>query len=289
MESVKENAKSAILNYGNREAKEYVRDLVLGYANNLELSCYRQDFNIELTSYFEMNDEENRRGITEIKHITGMYEVWDSILEGAPGMIIDNCASGGRRIDLETTSRSIPLWRTDYRYGEVNGYQCHTYALNFFLPLHGTGVYGGDHYNFRSSMSSAMVTNWEVASRNGSLADMHRTIKQFKELRPYYMEDYYPLTGVKDLTADDVWLAYQLNRPSDNSGIVMAFRRRNSATENTSITVQLKGLNPTATYTVRNDNDGTTSEATGEQLAEGLTLNIANPLGSLMLQYAEKR
>ena len=103
------------------------------------------------------------------------------------------------------------------------------------------------------------------------------------------MEDYYPLTGVKDLTGEDVWLAYQLNRPSDNSGIVMAFRRRNSAPENTSITVQLKGLNPDITYTVHNDNDGTTSEATGKQLAEGLTLNIANPLGSLMLQYAEKR
>ena len=57
-------------------------------------------------------------------------------------------------------SRSAPLWRTDYRYGEVNGYQCHTYGLNFFLPLHGTGIYGTDDYNFRSSLSSTMVINW---------------------------------------------------------------------------------------------------------------------------------
>ena len=159
-------------------------------------------------------------------------------------------------------------------------------CLNFFLPLHGTGVYGGDHYNFRSSMSSAMVTNWEVASRNGSLSDMQRSIKQFKELRPYYMEDYYPLTGVNDLTADNVWLAYQLNRPSDNSGIVMAFRR--SQNDQDKITVQLKGLTDDQTYIIRNDNDGTTSEATGQQLAEGLTLYIAQPLGSLMLQYTAK-
>ena len=278
-----------LFNLGNKEALGWLCKYIGDMVEQNGIDYYRQDFNMAINGYWEANDAPDRIGISEIRHIEGLYAYWDYLLERFPNMIIDNCASGGRRLDLETMSRSLPLWRTDYHYGEVNGYQCHTYALNFFLPLHGTGVYGGDHYNFRSSMSSAMVTNWEVASRNGSLADMHRTIKLFKELRPYYMEDYYPLTGVKDLTGDDVWLAYQLNRPSDNSGIVMAFRRRNSAPENTSITVQLKGLNPTATYTVRNDNDGTTSEATGEQLAEGLTLNIANPLGSLMLQYAEKR
>ena len=100
------------------------------------------------------------------------------------------------------------------------------------------------------------------------------------------MEDYYPLTGVNDLTADNVWLAYQLNRPSDNSGIVMAFRR--SQNDQDKITVQLKGLTHDQTYIIRNDNDGTTSEATGQQLAEGLTLYIAKPLDSLMLQYTAK-
>ena len=29
---------------------------------------------------------------------------------------MSNPQVGGRRIDLETTSRSIPLWRTDYNY-----------------------------------------------------------------------------------------------------------------------------------------------------------------------------
>ncbi|MBR2501722.1 MAG: alpha-galactosidase, partial [Rikenellaceae bacterium] len=250
------------------------------------IDYYRQDFNMPINGYWEANDAPDRIGISEIRHIEGLYAYWDYLLERFPNMIIDNCASGGRRLDLETMSRSLPLWRTDYHYGEVNGYQCHTYALNFFLPLHGTGVYGGDHYNFRSSMSSAMVTNWEVASRNGSLSDMQRSIKQFKELRPYYMEDYYPLTGVNDLTADNVWLAYQLNRPSDNSGIVMAFRRSQNGQDK--ITVQLKGLTHDQTYIIRNDNDGTTSEATGQQLAEGLALHIAKPLGSLMLQYTAK-
>ena len=79
--------------------------------------------------------------MSEIRHIEGLYRFWDYLLARFPNMVIDNCASGGRRLDLETTSRSIPLWRTDYNYGEPNGYQNHTHSLNMFLPLNGTGTY----------------------------------------------------------------------------------------------------------------------------------------------------
>src|SRR5690606_33390243 len=103
--------------------------------------------------------------------------------------LIDNCASGGRRLDMETTARSAPLWRTDYHYGETNGYQNHTYGLNFWLPLHGTGIYATDHYNARSSMSSAMVINWEINSNRVSIPEMQRVIADYKKIRPYFYED----------------------------------------------------------------------------------------------------
>lgn len=168
--------------------------------------------------------------------------------------------------------RSAPLWRTDYRYGEVNGYQCHTYGLNFFLPLHGTGIYGTDDYNFRSSLSSAMVINWEITSIRGSIPDMQRVIAEYKELRPYFYEDYYPLTGLGDLTGDDVWLAYQLNKPSDGTGIVVAFRRKDNRQDST--VVKLRGLDPQQVYSVQNGNDGKIAAKTGKELADGLTLEI---------------
>ena len=31
-----------------------------------------------------------------------------------PKVWIDNCSSGGRRIDLETLTRSLPLWPSDF-------------------------------------------------------------------------------------------------------------------------------------------------------------------------------
>ena len=38
------------------------------------IDCYRQDFNFSPLSYWRKNDDFDRRGITEIKHINGMYQ-----------------------------------------------------------------------------------------------------------------------------------------------------------------------------------------------------------------------
>lgn len=273
-----------LFDLGNKQANEWLCKYIGDMIEENGIDYYRQDFNMPIARFWKAYDEPGRVGMREIRYVEGLYAYWDYLLERFPGMIIDNCASGGRRIDLETTSRSIPLWRTDYRYGEVNGYQCHTYGLNFFLPLHGTGVYGADNYNFRSSLSSAMVTNWELTAKRGSIGDMQKVLAEFKLLRPYFMEDYYPLTGLGDLTGDDVWLAYQLNRPSDKTGIVVGFRRKDN--KQNSIEVKLRGLDPNTNYVVRNENDGKEQTLSGQQLAEGITLSLDKPLDSILLRYS---
>lgn len=69
---------------------------------------------------------------------------------------------------------------------------------------------------------------------------------EFAAVRPYFYEDYYPLTGYGDMTGDDIWLAYQLLRPSDQTGYVVAFRRELSPDERQ--VVHFRGLEPEATY-----------------------------------------
>ena len=70
--------------------------------------------------------------------------MWDAIRASHPGLIIDDCSSGGRRIDLETLSRSVPLWRSDnagdavrtgrgVAYAELNMGRV-AYALSKALP-----------------------------------------------------------------------------------------------------------------------------------------------------------
>ena len=49
------NSNTRILNYGNNDAVEYVSSLLCKYIKTLDLSCYRQDFNIQLTDFFDMS------------------------------------------------------------------------------------------------------------------------------------------------------------------------------------------------------------------------------------------
>jgi alpha-galactosidase len=273
-----------LLDLGNPKALAWLIDHVSNFLRDEGVTIYRQDFNFDPWPYWKAMDAPDRVGIAEMKHIEGLYEFWDALLERQPGLLIDNCASGGRRIDLETTSRSIPLWRTDYNYWEPNGYQCHTYGLHFYLPATGTGNGDPRKYWFRSSMGGAVVMGWELTA-NFNLPAAIEDMAEFRELRDYLYGDYYPLTGYA--TGDDAWAAFQWDRPESGDGIVLAFRRPQAP--QAAITAKLGGLEPGSDYEVNYEDYGVVVVRSGKELAEGLTLKIAEAPGSMLIKYRKVR
>ena len=276
---------NALFNLGNDEARIWLTDYISEFLEMEGIDYYRQDFNFDPMPYWEANDKPDRIGISEIRHIEGLYAFWDSLLDRFPYLLIDNCASGGRRIDLETISRSSPLWRTDYQYGEPDGSQCHTYGLNFYLPLHGTGNFTVSPYHFRSNMSASMVINWDINSKEHSQSELQKYFQEFKRLRPYYYGDYYPLTTTENMTSDRVWLAYQLNRPEQKDGIVLAFRR--GACKDESIQVKLQGLDDEATYELLYEDYNLRIKNTGSELKAGIIISIPQKPASLLISYKQ--
>jgi len=275
-----------LFNLGNPAAREWLTKYISDFIRANGIDYYRQDFNFDPYPYWKYNDKPNRIGVTEIRHIEGLYAYWDALLSNFPNLIIDNCASGGRRLDLETITRSSPLWRTDYDYGEPNGYQSHTYGLNFYLPLHGTGNVTASVYTFRSSMSTAMVSNWDLYNGNNSQDLLQTITRDFKRLRPYYYGDYYPLTPNVKITTDSIWLSYQQNRPDHGDGIILAFRR--PACDVESITVKPKGLEINANYSVLFEDTGIKMIKTGAELMKGLLLQNKEKPGSLLIIYKKQ-
>lgn len=279
------NSENRLFDLGNREACDYLCKYIGDFMEENGIDYYRQDFNFGPDRYWNVKDQkEGRKGISEIRHIEGLYRFWDYLIARFPEIQIDNCASGGRRIDLETTSRSLPLWRTDYNYGEPNGYQNQTYNLSMFIPLNGTGLYKTDPYHWRSSISSAMALNWENTSRGvGHIKDMQKIVAKFKTIKQYYLEDFYPLCGNGNLTGDDCCIAYQLNKKNDNSGYVFAFRRGAEAAEK--MVVKLRGLLPDAIYKVTNEDTNSVMSYSGEELMEGVEIAFDKAPSSVLLFY----
>lgn len=282
-----------LYNLGNPEARRFLTDYISDRITEFGLGCYRQDFNMDPLPFWREADAPDRQGISEIKHIEGLYAFWDELLARHPGLIIDNCASGGRRLDLETIGRATPFWRTDGPRDAI-AHQCHTHGLLAWVPLSATSQdRPKDDYEFRSSMCSSLCLNWWV---NGDVSAERipdsfpfdwakKTLDQYLTYRDCYYGDYYPLTSYSQ--SSDVWMSYQLDRQDMGKGLVVTLRRPDSPYE--SAQLLLKELEPKATYKITNLDDGKFSEATGKELMErGLKISLLTRPGSALYRYERR-
>ena len=144
-----------ILDLGNAAAWAWLANHLDTMIRTQGLDWYREDMNGEGPApAWRKHDAPDRQGITENFYVQGHLALWDELRRRNPGLRIDSCASGGRRNDLESMRRAVPLLRSDFQFpemkGVVEGNQGHTYGLSFWLPFQGTGCYLYDLYSARS-------------------------------------------------------------------------------------------------------------------------------------------
>ena len=109
----------------------------------------------------------DRQGMTEIKHVMGYLAYWDELRRRHPEMLIDTCASGGRRNDLETLRRAVPLLRSDHLQPGISQ-QCHTYGIASWMPYFGQPMQ--DVWDNLYLMRSGLVPRTHLALRHAQEA-----------------------------------------------------------------------------------------------------------------------
>ncbi|MBN1420858.1 MAG: alpha-galactosidase, partial [Planctomycetes bacterium] len=182
------------------EARAWITELVGGYVAKAKLSWIRWDFNIDPLGFWRRADAPDRQGMTEIRYIEGLYAMWDELIARHPGLVIDQCASGGRRLDLESLSRGIPLWHSDSQCSGPNpaADQLQNAGLWRWLPMHGCGNFGLEPgYVFRSGMTTGNILcvgddkgHLSTANRETEAA-VERTVAIYRTVRPYFLGDFY--------------------------------------------------------------------------------------------------
>lgn len=278
-----------VLDYGVPGVVDHIFEVLEGLIDRLDIAVYRQDFNTDIGRCFDWRADRDpdRAGMAEIGHICGMYDLWDRLLRRFPGLMIDNCAAGGRRIDIETLSRSIPFFRSDYQCAvnptpEVT--QCHHSGVSAFLPYTGcTTKLKNDDYAARSCYSSSYGTGCYSAKfmdmTDEELAWAAHNAAEYRAVRKYFSADFYNHGSVKfDLTA---WCIWQYHDPGTDSGIVLAFRRGDSPFGEAQI--DLKGLTGGTYDLVFYDRNGTATLA-----GDCMTLTIREKRSSLLVEYKKK-
>jgi alpha-galactosidase len=271
-----------LLNLGNREAREWLTGHVDKLLTEQGIDLYRQDFNMDPLDYWRASDSAERQGITEIRHVEGYLAYWDELRRRHPDMLIDSCASGGRRNDLETMRRAVPLLRSDYILEPI-GQQCHTYGIASWLPFWGTGFNATDAYTFRSTLCPHITGCYDMRRNDIDYASARKLLAEWRSVAPMILYgDYYPLTPYSRETSQ--WMAWQFDRPDEGDGLVQAFRRPDSVYEVARL--RLRGLTPEATYAVRTADDGSETEVTGRDLMEpGIAVPIPDRPGAALLTY----
>ncbi len=268
-------------------ARRWLTDLLSARITEYAIDVYRNDFNIDPLPYWRENDAPDRQGMTEIRYVEGHYALWDELRARHPGLLIDNCASGGRRIDLETCMRSVPLWRSDTSCspGHPDWNQAQSWGLSLYLPLHTACGWTPAPYDFRSSATGGAICQWDYLNPEFPMDLAARTMAEARQNAGYWYGDFYPLTPCT--TTPEHWIAYQFHRPDLDAGLVLAFRRSQSPYP--AIEAPLRGLTADRQYRVEIVDEAGQAAVrmqSGGDLMAPWELRLPGKGSSLLIRYA---
>jgi alpha-galactosidase len=134
-------------------------------------------------------------------------------------------------------SRSVPLWRSDNTCDMVDKKpatilmaaiknQLMSAGLNRYVPFSTVGQMGATPYLFRSGFNAGIAFAEDVRPKDYPRDLLKQGIAEGKRIRKYFFGNFYPLLEVSASPRD--WCVMQYHRPTEDDGMVMAFRRHQS-------------------------------------------------------------
>jgi alpha-galactosidase len=291
-------------------------DLIVSRIQSMHLDILRQDMNGPgplpdwlLNDQFQSGNMGGiaRTGITEAGYVAGLYNFWDQLRFRDPNLLIDNCASGERRLDFEALSRTVPLWRSDRGLEGGPGWdpieqQNQMLGLSLWLPLQGRGSDSAAtstaqlQYKLRSGYgwTGVYAFPWRSISPDvltllqNEINRLYGTASPLPGATPLaeiFKGDYYPMRYDPGIPAignwdgsmaswvnDDIWVGWEFYRPDLQMGLVQGFRRSNNAP--TQFVFYPQGLTSTQAYLVTNLDTKAQQQISGNELMnQGITMS----------------
>lgn len=273
------------------ECRQWLTDHVCKLIQENGIKIYRQDHNFTPLEHWRKDEAEDRQGLKENLHVQGYLRYWDDLIERNPGLWMDSCASGGRRNDLETMRRAVPLHHSDYGYGE------HAVKLAFHRTLYAWIPYFKEHtlswdigekgrfdnqvdsFSFHCGMAAMLFPTLDIRRDDYDYALARGLIAVWRRAADLLLYgDYYPHTPFH--RSAEQWVAWQFDRPETGCGFVQGIRL--PGCPQATLTVQPKGILPEARYILENAESGETMDIAGSDLAhQGITFTLPARSGAI--------
>lgn len=289
---------------GSPEAREWAVKTLVKMVRDYHVDWLKWDHNM----YQPCSDWRHGHQATagDWAHTQGVYDVMQALLKEFPGLIIENCAAGGRRFDYGIMRFSRATWTSDatqpahvvrsHVFGASHAYPSQyltTWYVRSSQDLSSIGVEPAQIDSlFRSRMMGAfgisdVLSKWSPEiERSG-----RRSITLYKRLRRFLRGQKAWLTPQPTLYAPAMelpheWDAMQCWLPEEDESVIYAFR---SASPLNEITLVPKFLMPSRYYQVSDEDERIKPHrALGETLMRGGISIIGAGLNTSAILYIRR-
>jgi alpha-galactosidase len=274
------------LDFANPAVRQWATATVDRLVSRYRLDWIKIDYNIDVGDRFDpARSGESGRRLHD--HVAGYYAWLDAIRAAHPDLVIENCSSGGLRLDLGVMAHSHTAWLSDVvdpMASVALGYGCTVQFApeicnHWMVGDADSGVVnpakspGWWDFMLRVPMNgqfgiSGRISGWSPAVRKR----VAENVALYRRIRETIAgADVYHLTPAPSRNAPTGWTALQYVQPGGQRSVVLVYRLAKSSA---AITLRLRGLSPKATYEIIVDGQRL-PRATGTTLAtRGVRLRL---------------
>lgn len=280
-----------LVDFGNEDFINWYFDRASSIIDKGGISLYRQDYGINPAPIFSAVNTKDRIGIRENLYAQGYYKYWDMLIERYPNMMIDSCAAGGGRNDIESMRRSLPLHKTDHDYSNFTDKQAMHQSLFAWLPYFGTPVTGpdrcnkADEYELQSAYVPWVALGYNINNKRLEWDIIKKCTDEWMQIKDYFYCDYYPITNWSRKNTD--MRGWQFIDPNLQRGYFQLFRPERC--EESRINVKLHGLVEENIYSLVDTKGNLIVKETGQVLMEkGITVELEKRRSSIVVLINSK-
>jgi alpha-galactosidase len=223
-------------------------------------------------------------------HVTALYQVFETLRQQYPDLMIENCSGGGNRIDFgllrytETgwmDDRTAPSAHVRHNIQGLSAVFPPAYLLSFVTDDGVETLRGGPDLAlyFRSRMSGALgLSFWIYQFSETEIANIVREISIYKGMRTTLSVAAAALLSPQvGQTEAPEWDVIQASSPGSDALLIYAYQNALGAEK---VNVRPTGLKPDSTYAVSSVDVGFLGSATGTDImAYGIDV-VASPLSA---------
>ncbi len=219
------------LNLTRADVQDGLVLMLSNWIDKLDIRWLRWDYNQPPGAFWDRVDP---TGKVQFSYMEGLYRVRETLLSRFPNLNIENCASGGNRIDFGTLRHSCTMVISDHaedphicRLMQTGG--ARIFPANYMNSTFFIGADDGDGavgpLELISRMSGSMSLSGHIANWSTEhTAQVERYLDGYRSFRHLLMKDFYALTPYPRSEAD--WDVAEFVNPENHEAVILAYRVR---------------------------------------------------------------